>query len=250
MGKGKYVRKTMYAGPIIRRYNYVSGRIGKRDRNRKREKPTAEKVLKWQDKRAEEMCMGLLWTNFRPGDLFMTLSYPPKTWKDSESVRRDIKKFIHRLRKLYKKLGKELKYILSVGRGKRGRIHFHIILPHVDSIKVERIWQDVAGTDDCPYPYCNTKHLVSNYDWKKLAEYMVKNGLETFRSDDPIYNRRYVTSRNLKKPRIKRETMNASHWLKTPKPIKGYRLDKESVWNGEGLTGFPYQSYTLVRLNI
>lgn len=194
--------------------------------------------------------MGLLYTNFHPGDLFMTLSYPPKTLKDSESVRKDVKKFIGKLRKLYKKLGKDLKYILSVGRGKRGRIHFHIILPHTDSQKVESLWQDVAGTADCPYPYCNTKYLVRNYDWMKLAQYMVKNGLETFRSEEPIYNRRYVASRNLQKPKIKTEIMKAGHWRKEPKPIKGYRLDKSSIWNGEGLTGFPYQSYTLVRLNI
>lgn len=248
--KGKYIRKTMYAGPLIRRYNYISGRIGKRDKNRKREKPTEEKVKKWQDKRAEEMCIGLLFSNFRPGDLFMTLSYPPKIWKTSEEVREDVNAFRKELRKLYKKSGRELKYILSVGRGKRGRIHFHIILSHIDPAAVEEIWQDVAGTDACPYPSCNTKHLVRNYDWVKLAGYMIKNGLETFRSNDPIYNRRYITSRNLKKPVIKREIINAAHWRKEPKSIKGYRLDKSSIWNGEGLTGFPYQSYTMIRINI
>lgn len=248
--KGKYLRKTVFCGNVIRVAKYISGRIGTKEQRRGREKPTAEKVKRWQDKRAEQNCFDLLHCNFRPGDLWMTFTYPPKARPTAETVREDIGHFRKRLRKLFRKAGKELKYILSVGRGKRGAVHFHMVLTKIDPELVENAWQETAGTEACPYPRVNTRHLDRSGYWPKLAGYIVKNGLETFRSEDTIFSRRFVASTNLKKPKIRVEIIRAAGWKTEPPDRKEWRVDRESLWNGSGPAGFPYQSYTLIRRNI
>ena len=42
----------------------------------------------------------------------------------------------------------------------------------------------------------------------------------------------------------------AQRWAADPKPIKGYYIDKDTVYNGIDLfTGREYQKYTMVRLS-
>ena len=125
--KGKYFRKTVFCGRVIRIAKYVSGRMGTKDQRRGREKPTAEKVRRWQDKRAVQNCFDLLHCNFHPGALWMTFTYPPGAKPSSEKVRDDIAAFRKRLRKFCRKAGRALKYILTVGRGKRGAVNFHMV---------------------------------------------------------------------------------------------------------------------------
>ena len=122
--RGRYVRKTIIvqnkAGEFRRVTKYISGRIGVRDQKRMKEAPTEERIKKWQDKRAEDTLWGYLEENFNPGDCFFTPTYPPKSRKTSEEVRRDMADFRKRLRKIYQKAGIPFKYLMSVGRGKRG----------------------------------------------------------------------------------------------------------------------------------
>lgn len=251
--RGRYVRKTIIvrngAGEFRRVTKYISGRIGTKDQRKGKVEATADRVKRWQDKRAEDICWGYLEENFQPGDCLFTPTYPPGTRKTSAEVRNDMAEFRKRLRKVYRKKGIPFKYIMSVGRGKRGAIHSHWILPKIDTELLEMAWQDVAGTLFCPYPLCNVKHLDRSGDWTKLAAYIVKNGLETFRSGDPIYKRRYLTSQNLKKPRIKVEIIKAGWWKPEPRVPKGFTLMKDSLRNDFTGSGFPYQTYTVMKLN-
>ncbi len=181
----------------------------------------------------------------------MRLSYPPKTKKSSKEVREDIKSFKKKLRNRYKKAGSELKMILSVGRGQRGAIHLHIVASQdVDARDIESAWQKTVGTDAYPYPHCNTTYLDRSCYWPKLADYLIKNGLETFRSDNPIYKMRYVPTRNLIKPIKTTKQVEADGWLEKPRAKKGYRVDYERLYAGYGITGFPHQSYCQIKLGI
>ena len=55
-GEGAYIRTewSIPSGKIVIVQKSISGRYGKRDQKRIREKPTEEKVRRWQDKRAEQ----------------------------------------------------------------------------------------------------------------------------------------------------------------------------------------------------
>ena len=130
-GKGAYIRTewSIPSGKIVIVQKSISGRYGKRDGKRIREKSSEEKVRRWQDKRAEMQCLLLLEENFKPGDYWMRFSYPPKTFsKTSSEIRRDLSRFKRKLSRLYKKAGKEFKSIYVLGRGKRGSVHFHAVI--------------------------------------------------------------------------------------------------------------------------
>lgn len=226
---------------------YISGRIGSKDQRRIKEASTEERVRKWQDKRAEDTLWGFLEENFNPGDCFFTPTYPPRSRKTSAEVRADMNDFRKRLRKICQKAGIPFKYIMSVGRGKRGAIHSHWVLPRIDTELIEKAWQDVAGTQDCPYPLCNVKHLDRSGEWSRLAAYLVKNGLETFRSEEPIYKRRYIMSQNLRKPKVKTEIIKAGFWKPKPKMPRGFSLLPGSLRSDWAGSGYPYQSYTVVK---
>ena len=247
----KYIKQKITAGNTVEVINYISGRIGAQGNNReKREKVTPEKIRRWQDKRAEDHCRWQLNTNFKPGDLWLRFGYPANTRKTAEEIKANITLFLKKLRKIYKKAGKVLKYIFSVGKGKRGGIHFHMVLNRIETVPVVAAWQEIAGTESCRFPSVDIKHLDRAGYYPKVAAYIIKNGLETFRSSEKIYNKRYCASRSLDKPKIKREIITAGKWLEKPRAIKGYYLDRDSVWEGTADSGFPYQSYTLVRLQI
>lgn len=248
--KGKYVRKKIIVrgGSLVRVTKYISGRIGSRDQRRKKKEATTERVMRWQDKRAEDTVWGLLEENFLPGDIFATLTYPPKTRKKSEEYKADISEFRKRLRREYRKREIPMKYIITAGIGKRGAAHIHGVFNRIDADIIEQVWQDVAGTEACPYPSVNVKYLDRSGNWPRLAAYIIKNGLESFRSGDPIFKRRYIASTNLKKPKVVRTIIRANWWSEVPSHPKGYEVLKDSVRDGMTGAGFPYQTYTLQRI--
>jgi len=249
--KSKYVRMIIEAGCTIEIINHISGRLGSRGNGTgRREKPSEDKVKKWQDKRAEDKCRWLLNTNFVPGDLWLKLGWPPRMRKNSEKIRADIREFLKQLRKAFKAAGRTMKYIFSVGRGECSGIHIHMVINRFPSGVIEKIWQDVVGTKQCPYPSVYIRHLDRMRYYPKVAAYIIKNAKETFHSVDRIYNKRYCTTRNLRQPKIKRMILERGHWMKTPREKKGYFLDKDSIRDSETVNGYPYQSYTLVRLQI
>lgn len=128
-----YLKKEIALGDVVEVSKYTNGRFGIREIKEKApsQRSTPEEQLKWQSKQATKKVWRLLRNkaNFSPGDMWVTLTYPPKTKPDSETVRKHITELLKRLRRAYKKAGKICKYIYSVGRGARGAIHFHVFLP-------------------------------------------------------------------------------------------------------------------------
>ena len=250
--KYKYLVKKILCGMVMEVVKFYSGRYGCPGNGReKKEKPSRDKVKRWQDKRAEDKCRWLMNTNFKPGDIFFTGHWPPKVRLRPEDVQKQVKNFLRELRKVYAKAGKIMRYIFSVGIGGRGAIHFHMVLPKIDTEVVEEVWQICMGDFECPYPQVNFQHLDRSHNYRKLAAYIVKNGKEAM--DDPdrrVYNKRYCPSRNLKQPIIKTIVRESGGWSKTPRPAKGYYIDTDSVRTEETLGGYPYQSYAMIRLNI
>lgn len=149
-----YVKKTMIAGPTITIDKYISGRIGTKDQHRVRIHPTEEKVMRWQNKRAERKVYGLLEENFNPDDLWCTFTYPAKTRKSAEEVRKDVDRFMRRVKRIYRKHEKEVKSIKTGSIGAKGGIHLHMVLnKDFDGAEaaIEKAWQDTVGTAACPF---------------------------------------------------------------------------------------------------
>lgn len=243
-----YIKKTVYLRNSIEISKYYNGRIGKKIHNAPAHNKTPLHQLQYQDRKAERSLYWLLDLNFKPyTDLFITLTYKAQEQITSTRARNDIRKYLARLRIEYKKQGKELKYIYVAGRGKRGNVHFHMVINKFDTEILASIWRNITGAN------IHITHLYGSF--KKLASYLIKNSCETFYSQNKIHQKRYCTSHDLKRPLIKREFIKSISWIADPKTIKGYILDKNSIYNGYGYftCGGCYastrlQTYTLIQI--
>lgn len=225
-----YVKKTIESGGIIEVSKYYTGRYGTKEAKREiaEHQPTPEEQKKWQEKNA----VLELWRtirheeNFRPGDWWATLTYPARTKPENETVRRNIRAWIKRAKRKYEKAGLELKYVFSVGRSKRGMAHLHILLSYCPNPQeLAQDWQDIVNHG--AWVHTNWQPIGKDRnEWRRIAEYLVKNSAEDFASGDPIYKKRYSPSRNLVRPKTKREISDAQKWRETPPEKTGYYIDK------------------------
>lgn len=257
-----YVRKDADFGFFKETYKYTSNRIGRRQTAKAMYiGKTPLNQLRYQDKKAERMIRWKLVMNFTGDDIFVTLTYPPRTRKSSEEARHDIALFISRMRRIYKKKGLVFKYIYTSGRSKRGAIHFHIVMSYIDTKLITHAWWNIAGTFELACPRVDIRHLdEGRYDstkYRKLAAYLVKNSCETFYSPDPIHKKRYCQSLNLEMPSITVQIVSANEWKKQPAAQKGYYIDKNNFFDGWAWApentcyiGCRCQQYTQVRLDM
>ena len=245
-----YQEKVVDLGDVVEVQKYVNGRLGTKEQRKRAEaqRATPEEQIRWQSKEATRKVWRLLRDpkNFHPGDLWTTLTYPARTTPDSETVKKDIKEFLKRMRREYKKAGKEFKYIFSVGRGRRGAIHLHMVMTKIDTEIIARHWQNIVNRGE--WVHVHTEHLDKSQNWHKLAAYIIKNGEETFLSDDPIIKKRYSSSRNLHVKKVRAHTVKAKEWRRQPPPRKGYYIDKNLSYEGVNQFGYPVQYTVYVRL--
>lgn len=110
-------------------------------RNKFRTSPP--KVKDMNDEYSKKYFRWLFHNNFRVGDYVLTLTFAKPTNK--EQAQKDFDNYRKRLRRLYTKLGLELKYLyVYEGRGKGTRPHFHVVLNSGTGINrddIERLWK-------------------------------------------------------------------------------------------------------------
>lgn len=236
-----YFKKTTQAGNTLiveKGYSYFQG--AKRFFGGRAQKlnPTPEKMRKANERHAVRKLTAQMNEHFRRGDLHLVLTYWEKERPDAVIARLNLTKFIRQLRALYRKEGKELKYIHATEyKGKA--IHHHILVNYMDLQKIQSLWNHgmVRPT------------MIYSDNLQKLAEYFVKETRRTFEDADAPYRQRYVPSRNLAKPETVKEDVEAENWLEEPRVPKGYYLDRDSLVNGiSEESGYPYQYYVLIRL--
>lgn len=239
-----YFKTTVKAGATIEVTKSYTKRIGVKVKG-DREKPTAEEMEKVNQMNAERTLRLKINANFGVDDPFITLTYRKDERPTPEQAKKNIKKVIGSLRKEFKKLGVDLKYI-NVTEYKNKAIHHHLLINHIEgedvSKMVRRLWK--FGRPDF-------KYLDDTGQYKDLAAYLIKETSKTYKENDGGHKQRYSCSRNLIMPTPKTEIIKkAQRWAADPKPIKGYYIDKDTVYNGiDPFTGREYQKYTMVRLS-
>lgn len=153
---------------------------------RKRCKPTSEIQAKLNQRNAEKKLTRLVHNNFTENDIALHLTYRNGEEPENEAdALRVLGNFIKRLKRRYKKAGKELKYISCTEYGKKtGRVHHHIIINGgYDRDEIEKLW----GRG-----YANSKRLQFEEDGVTgLARYIAK---------DKHFFKRWNQSRNLDIP--------------------------------------------------
>lgn len=153
---------------------------------RKRCKPTKEIQAKLNQRNAAKHLTRLVRKNFGEEDLALHITYRDSEKPESpEAAARDLNNYLRRLKRRYRKLGVELKYIACTEYGKKGgRCHHHLIVSGgIDRDTLEETWGK---------GYANSKRLQFEEDgMAALSHYMVK---------DAIFYKRWNGSRNLIQP--------------------------------------------------
>ena len=97
---------------------------------RKRCRPTSEIQKKLNQRNAAKRLTRIVHMNFTSRDLALHLTYDPAhTPESAEDALRIVQNYLRTLKRRYRKIGVEFKYILSTEKGGRGgRIHHHLII--------------------------------------------------------------------------------------------------------------------------
>lgn len=236
----KYIKKTYEAGITVevwktyRREGRRAGRTGKR-------RETPEAMARYNAKLSLRELTRTINANFGPGDLHVTLTYGkgerPAT---PEDFRRDRETFLAALRRLYKREGIPLKYVIVYGYGEKGAPHFHLVVSGIDQRKIEQIWR--RG-------YISATNLRKNKEYSVLAAYMFNQSRIDPATGQEMTGRRWSGSRNLVRPQPQVEEVSAKRWREPPQSIKGYIIDPDSIDAGTSpVSGMPYLFYRLLKL--
>ncbi|MBG9734572.1 hypothetical protein [Paenibacillus alvei] len=195
----------------------------------KKEKVSAPKQRNLNDKNAKRYYVQIVKTNFGKEDLHVILTYAI----EPESVEEAIKEVTNYLRRVAHRRKKEglppLKYTLiteggDISRGKKKRIHHHIIMNGgLDRDVIENLWRRPKKKGQQlgeRIGYANTKRLQPNENGlEDLSGYLMKN---------PKGKKRWSCSQNLEKPESRKNDYKYSR--RQVERIARDELDNQLFW--------------------
>ena len=236
-----YIQKEYIMRNTIDVERYHSGRYGAPGMKREKRKASPEDREKWNYTAACKKLKRIINANFGEGDFSVTLTYKLEERLPDEEAKKEITNFLKRIKREYKKRGYELKWIYTTEQRKKS-IHHHLILNSIPETArlLTKHWKK---------GFVRISPLDSTGDYKDLADYIIKETDKTFRDPDSADKQRYSRSRNLIIPEPHKKIITAKTFRKEPKPIKGYYIDKDSIFIGQNpVTGYSYMTYTMVRI--
>lgn len=239
-----YIKKQCRINDKIEIEKHYPGNFGapgvKREPKRKR---TPEEMAKQNLWRKIRYLTRLIELNFRPGDWHITLTCQKEQRPGKEEAPGVIRAFRDELRKAYQKQEWNLKYIITCETGKRGAVHWHVIVNdcHNQTTSTAKLVRQL-WTKGRPW----FSPLYEDQDYKKLAEYIVKETKKRIEDEETAEKLSYTPSRNLIKPQVITEKKQARRWANPPRAPKGWYVVLESIVNGfNKFTGLPYQYYNI-----
>lgn len=253
--KMAYIKKEIKAGRTIEIIKYYDHSHHPKDIKRERIKKDPERIEKENISKATKKLTRILNNNFVDGDIYATLTYKKTkgtTTKSLKEVEKDIKQVINRLRGIYKKNNQSLKYVYVTSLGEGGKTpHAHIVINGLDCDYQKTIgllsdlWlaKEYRGR-------IKPQSLYSNGQYKELAAYIIKNGLEKRRAKESggKNKRLWTCSQNLEKPKEVKTVIKAIRYgQRSPQPPKGYYLDLDTYKSGYTAAGYPYITYTFIK---
>lgn len=244
-----YIESITRAGRTIEVERYYSNRYGSKGQRRAdKVKPTPEDMVAINNRHAEKKLRRLINENFGAGDYHLVLSYqrnkgdPHRT---PEEMRDDAARFMRALRREYKKLGKELKYIHVPEVGTKGARHHHLIVNQIPPDIIQRCW---------PHGRININPLDQSGQYKDLASYLVKYSSKAIRDPaERISGKRWNASKNLRHPISKKRIISSRAFFRTepriPPRLRGKAyIDADSV--AVGIHSAEYYGYGFMRYTI
>ena len=233
-----YIKKTYRFKDVVEVEEGHNGRYGAPGEHRhKRRKATPEDIARINQWNREKKCRHRLLEYFNAGDAYTTLTYAiDKRPEDMATCKRHFKKFIVKLKAVYKKAGIELRWIRNIEVGTRGGWHIHMIVPDIPGINgiLQRLWTHGKAV---------TQGLYRGDGFRKLAAYITK----TPATDSRLRESNYSTSRNMPLKAPRKQVMHRRTWQR-PRIRPGWELIPGSFREGiNPITGYPYRHYAIMR---
>lgn len=247
--KALYRQRIIRAGNTIEVENTYPTRFGDTMTRRKKAKSTPEAMQAYNEELAIRKLTRLINTNFAPDDWLVTFHYESHNRPESyEKAAAQLSAFLRKLKKVYEKWEIEFKYVKRTARGERGGIHHHVILPQGEKFKeITLLWKEhIKATRDARPPDCRAMYDTGEYS--SLAAYIVKQPM--FAEDKEGYVKKWIGSRNLKKPvEEPPRDIYEIKWKEMPVARPGYFVDIDSIRAGcNPVNGKPYLFYRMVKL--
>lgn len=228
--------------PVYRTYDEPGQ--GSDQRGKRMQQTNAEKT-RCNIERAREKLRWMIETNFDYNDLHIVLKYatvPGEQPRTDAQIEQDVRKYLRKLRKAYRRAGSELKYIRVFHRNsENGGLHVHLIVNKISREVIQSCWHAVLQAAGCRL--ANTACRSLENDYYNLGGYFSKQ-FETILSGD--IRKRYSCSRNLEKPETVYEVYAGNHCFiyscdertaVIERDHRQYMLDKDSYKryvNGRG----------------
>lgn len=233
-----YLRKTWILKDSIEIQKTYSKKYGVHYRRAGHTTATPEAMKKYNEKMAQRELSRLINENFsKDRDYHVTFTYRKEERPQSDDqFKSDYKNLLKKIRKIYKKAGVTLKYAATKAIGKRGAPHHHFILTGIDLRLLAGVWNK-GGM----HPV-----LLYSADLSDLGKYFVD---QTNEDGGEIVGRRWNCSRNLRRPILKVEEVDAETWHEPPKAPEGFEIT-EVEYSENPYTGIPFMFYKLRRREI
>lgn len=236
-----YLQTVTKAGSTLIIEKYYSSRWHKKGITRGANvKKTTEAQEKCNQRKAERKVTILLNANFHPGDWHLVLDYRMEHRPETTGqARDDIRAFLEKLRRIYRKAGVEMKYVEAVEFGKKGGLHHHMILNSLPEAMeaIRTKW---------PYGRVHFNLMDDTGEYSELASYILKK--RKYWKEAGGKGKQYSSSRNLFVPETKKEVITTSDgYYEKPREKKGYYLKKDTEVHFTTDAGWPYMRYILVK---
>lgn len=228
---------------------YIGNYGARGEKRNQRTKATPEQIKKQNQKNKEKRMRRLIQANFDQGDYWLTLKYKKGERPPTETTKKDLKNFIDKMRRRFKKAEQEFKFIYRLEVGSKGGVHIHMIIPRIRG-------QDI--TDDIQSAWEKGRvnySTLDGSDYQLLAEYITKpikdeayKQISFLEEKERKEFSKYSTSRNLIRPEPERKVYSKRTVRKILtegiKPTEGYYIDKDSIVRGVNpFTGMSYLHY-------
>lgn len=213
----------------------------------KRQNPTSEAVQKVNIKNAVNRLFLKLCANFTENDLYVTLKYVGDVNRSiaAEQMKTDMQRFQRLMRAEYRKRGIEAKIVYCFGVSENKVRHMHLVVSYIEPKVIQQIWKKVSSNAG----RISYEFMWANYEYKGLAEYFIKNGMQAIDFCPEVFKTLYSCSRNLIIPEtIKRTVHKAGTFRDKPVIDDGYMLIPDSVERGVDFFGFKYFKYLLRKI--
>lgn len=250
-----YVKRTTRAGRTVEVEYYYTSRYNRKGQHRADKiKPTDEAQKKINKRQAERKLRLLINENFSYGDYHVVLDYirkPDTPDRTREEMKQDIAVFLREARKLYRKNGKELKYIHVMEIGKKGARHHHLVINKLDTELLQQAWHKAYDGHN----RIKVFPLDDSGNYADLAAYLIKYTDEHRTEEDgALMGKRYNCSKNLVRPEPEYEIVTSRSYYKVsqnPQAPKGYYILPDSI--EQGITspeyyGYGWYRYTMIKL--